>query len=172
MNCPVCRKDLEEKKYNDVMLHLCSTCEGFWFEQGEFEEVMEHEDQFLKWSDLDLWEQNENHSLETRVEACPSCAQHLYEVKYQGHQIHPWVCLGCKAAWIRKSELAKLKEYLEDQLDSQTLSDFIKHLGEVFSEKNTSEQLKDFKLVLKLINYRLFTKFPILDKLSRTMPKP
>ncbi len=172
MNCPNCKKELSEKEVQGVMLHRCSTCNGFWFEQGEFAAVMEHEDQFLKWSDLDLWKQNKNHSLETRAELCPSCSQYLYEVKYKGHDIHPWVCLSCKGVWIRKTELQKIKDYLEEELDSQTLTDFIKHLGEVLSEKEMTKQFKDLKMVLKLINYRLFSKFSILDKLSRNVPKP
>lgn len=172
MNCPICREELTENNYKSVMVHRCRQCDGFWFEQGEFQEVMEREDQFLKWSDLDLWEQTEDHSLSSRSEACPACSEFLYEVKYKGHDIHPWVCVECNGAWIRKSELNKIVHYLENQLDSQTLTDFIKHLGEVLSEKDIAEQLKDFRMVLKLINYRLFTKFPILEKLSRNVPKP
>ncbi len=172
MNCPTCHQELLENNYKGVMLHRCRQCESFWFEQGEFEEVMEREDQFLKWSDLDLWKQNESHSLSARSETCPACAQLLYEVKYEGHPIHPWACLSCKGAWIRKSELDKIVAYLEDHLDSQTLTDFIKHLGEAITEKDTKEQLKDLGMVLKLINYRFFTKFPLLDKLSQNIPKP
>lgn len=172
MNCPVCRKELIEENYKGVMLHRCGGCDGFWFEKGEFEEVVEKEDEFLKWSDLELWKQNESHSLGARSESCPNCSDTLYEVKYKGHDIHPWVCLQCKGAWIRKEEMEKIIEYLEESLDSQTLTDFFKHLGEVFSETDTKEQFKDFKMVLKLINYRLFTKFPFLDRLSRNIPKP
>jgi len=176
MNCPNCRKELVEKNYKGVMLHRCHECDGFWFENGEFEEAMEHEDQFLKWSDMDLWKEDASHALKQRIESCPSCTEYLFEVHYKGHVIHPWVCMECHGVWMRKKEIKKVVKYLEDQLDSQTLKDFLKHLGKeavgVLSHEKMGEQLKDLRMVLKLINYRLFTKFPFLDRLSRNLPKP
>jgi len=176
MNCPNCRKELIEKKYKGVMLHRCQSCDGFWFESGEFEEAMENEDQFLKWSDLDLWKEDAHHALKARAEACPSCSENLYEVEYKGHSIHPWICVSCRGVWMRKNEIKKIIKYLEDQLDSQTLKDFLKHLGkeaaDVLTHENIGDQFKDLKMVLKLINYRLFSKFPILDKFARNLPKP
>lgn len=176
MNCPNCRTELEEKKYKGVLLHRCRHCDGFWFETGEFEEAMEKEDQFLKWADLDLWKEDENHSLKRRIESCPSCSEYLYEVQYKGHAIHPWVCVECRGVWLRKAEIKKIVNYLEKSLDSQTLKDFLKHLGkeavDVLSHEKIGDQLKDLKMVLKLINYRLVSKFPILDRISRNLPKP
>jgi len=176
MNCPICKNELEEKKHKGVMLHRCHMCNGFWFESGEFEEAMEQEDRFLKWADLDIWKENENHTLLRRSETCPSCSEFLCEVNYKGHPIHPWVCLECNGVWMRKTEIDKIIKYLEDELDSQTLNDYFKHLGkeavEVLSHEKLGEQLKDLGMVLKLINYRLFSKFPLLDRISRNLPKP
>lgn len=176
MNCPNCHLELKVTDHKGITIHRCTACEGFWFEGDEFKEAMEKEDQFLRWANFNLWKNALDHSLKNRAESCPDCLQELFEVRYKGSDIRPWVCVACHGVWVEKDELKKIINYLEEELDSQTVKDFIKQLGkeavEILSHEKLSEQFRDLKTVLKLIGYRLFSRFQFLDKLSRTLPKP
>lgn len=44
MKCPKCGMDLLEVQYGSVTLDRCTTCEGTWFDAGEFESLLTDKD--------------------------------------------------------------------------------------------------------------------------------
>ncbi len=41
MKCPKCGQELEEKEYEDVMIDVCTGCQGIYLDAGELELLLE-----------------------------------------------------------------------------------------------------------------------------------
>ena len=41
MKCPKCGHDLIEKCYEDVLIDMCTGCQGVWLDEGEMELLLE-----------------------------------------------------------------------------------------------------------------------------------
>ena len=37
MHCPKCGCDLEERKYEEVKIDVCTNCDGIWLDKGELD---------------------------------------------------------------------------------------------------------------------------------------
>ena len=48
MKCPKCGSDLEEIKYDEVMIDRCTGCDGIWLDKGELELLTQGEAKFTK----------------------------------------------------------------------------------------------------------------------------
>lgn len=47
MKCPKCGMDMQEYEYRDIKLDRCSGCGGVFFDQGEMEQLLQRNEDFL-----------------------------------------------------------------------------------------------------------------------------
>ena len=44
MKCPKCGADLHPEEFRGIQIDRCSECHGLWFDDGEMELLLKHED--------------------------------------------------------------------------------------------------------------------------------
>jgi acetyl-CoA carboxylase beta subunit len=47
MKCPKCGMDMHEFEYRDIRLDRCSSCGGVYFDQGEMEQLLQRNEDFM-----------------------------------------------------------------------------------------------------------------------------
>ena len=47
MKCPKCGHDLKTEEFHDIQIDRCPNCHGVWFDAGEVDTIIAHEDKGL-----------------------------------------------------------------------------------------------------------------------------
>lgn len=175
MLCPHCNADLKVVVKKGVFVNECGGCGGQWLLKEKFAALRQKEDEFIKWLDLPLWKEDKHHKLSLSSRACPECSSNLYAVDYHGHDITLDICTKCAGVWLDKGELEKIIAYMEDQVTEETLDEFLKDLGHeaarfMKDDKDLISEVKDMSMIMKLLEYRIFSKFPLLSQLASRVP--
>ena len=107
---------------------------------------------------------------------CPFCRLPLYEVYYGDSGIIVDVCNLCQGTWLDRSEFKKIIEYLKKKADFELLESYAKNLTEEFWEiftgpETLKEEISDFLIILKLLNYKFATQHPNITKIISQLPK-
>ncbi|MDX9703197.1 MAG: zf-TFIIB domain-containing protein [Candidatus Auribacterota bacterium] len=173
MKCTQCQTDLQAKDYKGILINQCLSCEGLWLRKDEFRELKDKTDEFLCWLDFDLWEKSEHHTMKKTDKPCPVCAKPMYDVEYRDSHIVLPVCIPCKGVWLSKETQESLFSYLESVITGETVTGYLKEFGhEVISGKDSlKKELHDLKTILVLIEYRIFSRFPALERILTGFPK-
>lgn len=176
MICPNCKKEtLEKIKFHKVQIDRCTQCHGIWFDKGELRKSKDEKDQYLKWLDVDLWREGKNFQISSSEKICPSCEKTLYEVRYGESNIKVDICNSCKGVWLDKGEFEKIIAYLKNVVGTETLTKYLKHTfeeaKEIFTgQEKLSSEIEDFLLVIKLLEYRLLSQYPIIGDIIINLP--
>ncbi len=48
MKCPKCGADLHTEEYHGIEIDRCGECHGAWFDAGEAESLLNHDDGFIQ----------------------------------------------------------------------------------------------------------------------------
>lgn len=169
--CPNCnQKILKEVSFYKNQVDRCDECKGIWFDQDELRKAKDDKDEFLKWLDVDLWREKKKLRIFSSTRKCPNCRKNLYEVKYGESNIKVDICNSCKGIWLDQGEFGKIINYLKKVVNTETLSKYFNHVfeeaGEIFIEsEGLSSEIKDFHMVLKLLQYRLCSQYPIINEI-------
>lgn len=176
MKCPNCKKPtLKKIDFYKVEIDKCSKCQGLWFDYDELRKAKDEKDENLSWLDIDLWQENNKFDLSLIEKKCPLCQKSLYQIKYGQSDIEVDICRSCKGIWLDKGEFKQIIAYLKEKIKSDDLKKYFKHslkeAGEIFvgPEKLTSE-IKDFLLVTKFFQYRLYSQYPLIKHLFIHFP--
>jgi len=176
MKCPFCKKPLEEAIFYGVQVDYCPVCLGIFFEEEELRLVKDQKDKNLKWLDIDLWKDETEFKISPGMRLCPLCRLPLYEVYYGDSGIIVDVCNLCRGIWLERSEFKKIIEYLKKKADFELLEKYTKNLimefWEIFSgPESLKEEISDFLMVLKLLNYKFTTQHPKITEIISQLPK-
>jgi Zn-finger nucleic acid-binding protein len=175
MVCPDCGKELKQNIVGGVTSFKCPGCDSIWLLEKAFRELSEAEDRFIRWLEPDLWRDLEKHELGRGRRACPGCDNKLHEVKYAGSDIVVDICPYCRGVWLHGDELQKIVSYLERLVDESTIADYLRELGHeaadiVKHKQKFSEEMRDLGILMKLLEYRIVSKFPALSRISAKLP--
>ena len=176
MICPSCKNEnLTRADYKGIQLDYCPTCYGTWFDRDELRRVKDKEDEFLRWIDFDIWKDGAKFQLSKSGRICPVCEVPFYTIKYGSSPIEIDLCSVCHGIWLDKGELDKIIKYLEEKVDKESLLGYLKDIGEEFLEifvhpKKLSSEVGDLLIVMKLFEYRLLAKMPIISKIIAGLP--
>jgi Zn-finger nucleic acid-binding protein len=175
MKCPHCSAELKSVEKKGVIVDECASCGGMWLLKEKFDTLRGKEDRFIRWLDIPLWKEEDRHKLSTSSRACPSCARQLYSLDYHGHDVSLDICPSCKGVWLDKDEMAKMVRYMEDQITDETVKDFLKDIGHeaallATARKDLATEMKDVSAIMKLLEYRIFSNFPLLSQLASRIP--
>lgn len=176
MICPVCKVAIADTTRDGVAVVSCPSCHGLWVTERQLEEIKDREDRFLRWLDLDLWKDIEDHEIGVSEKSCPSCGERLHSIEHSDIGVVIEVCVRCRAVWLDPGELEAIIGYLEDRVDNETVSEYLRELGHeavglVKGEKPLPEEMKDIATVFKLLEYRVFSRLPILSGIVGRLPR-
>jgi len=176
MNCPICKKQLDDIILSAVEVNYCPTCLGLWFEKDELRQAKDQKDRTLRWLDIDLWKEKEKFKIGRGIRLCPSCRLPMYEVSYDGSSIIVDICNLCEGIWLDKGEFAKIITWLKKEASYKAIKKYLQVLLEETAEifvgpEGLRDELGDFLAVLKLLNYKLATQYPVLAELISNLPK-
>ncbi len=176
MICPNCKKEtLEKINFHKVQIDRCTQCHGIWFDQDELRKSKDEKDQYLKWLDIDLWKEGKKFQVSRSEKICPLCQNTLYQVRYGESNIKVDVCHECKGIWLDQGEFKKIIAYLKNIVSTETLTKYFKHTfkeaKEIFTgPEKLSSEIEDFLLVIKLLQYRFFSQYPIIVSMIINLP--
>jgi Zn-finger nucleic acid-binding protein len=177
MFCPTCKNvDLDNTVLGDVEVDFCPQCLGTWFEVDEFDLAKNKKDQNLAWLDIDLWKDAKKLSLARDQKVCPLCEIPLYLVEYGKSKIQVDVCNLCGSLWLDRGEFAKIIDFLKKEKNQQILKHYTKNLltetAEMFwGPEDFVAEVKDFAVILKMLNYKFGVQHPYLTELIKALPK-
>ena len=174
--CPKCRVSLKGAVIANVEVDYCPKCLGLWFDEDELRWAKDQKDKNLQWLDIDLWKDDKKFRVAYGVRLCPSCRLPLYEVYYGDSKIVVDVCRICRGIWLDRAEFKKIIDWLRMRADYEILNKYAKNffseLAEIFTgPESLREEIADFLAVLKLLNYKLVVKNPLIAQLISQMPK-
>ena len=180
MFCPLCQENLEKAIFYGVEIDYCPKCLGLWLEKYELRLAKDRKDADLNWLDIDLWKDKRKFRISRDNILCPICRLPLYEIEYGESSTKIDLCSVCSGIWLDRGEFKKIIEYLKNRKDYKIFNNFsqnlIKEFWEIFAGPETlREEITDFLTILKVLNYRLFARYPLISaaitNLSRYLPK-
>lgn len=112
LNCPKCTKELKKLSLEaELELEYCSSCKGYWLDQGELASSVGAEEDFPDYA-LSLASDREVPF------KCPRCENiKLLRVPYQPHRpaLHVDTCPSCHGIWLDAKELGEVRETLKNE---------------------------------------------------------
>ncbi|MBU0476448.1 zf-TFIIB domain-containing protein [Patescibacteria group bacterium] len=176
MVCPICKRKLKSSIFYNVEVDYCPKCLGVWFGQDELRLAKDERDNNLGWLDIDIWKDRIKFKIVPGIRLCPNCRLPLYEVYYGGSKVIIDVCNLCQGIWLDRGEFKKLIEYLKEKADYEVLNNYVKNLLEEASEvfigpETLREEVEDFLMILKILNYKFTTQYPDIVKIIAKLPK-
>lgn len=103
MNCPKCKAEIHEMKFEGVEVDFCSSCRGIWFDEDEMAFTLELP------VDMPRIEEVKKTAKKT-VFDCPRCGEKLEEMKFiQSNDLLVDRCPGCGGIWLDRGEFPKIE---------------------------------------------------------------
>ncbi len=176
MTCPNCqKKTLQQIEFHKLPVDKCSLCQGLWFDYDELRQAKDKKDANLNWLDIDLWRESNKIAVTAGKKKCPGCQKKLYQIKYGGSDIEVDVCNNCQGVWLDKGEFGQIIAYLKEKVNTDDLKKYFKHslkeAAEIFTgPEELSSEIKDFMLVSKFFQYRLYSQYPIIKQIILHLP--
>lgn len=177
MECPNKHAQLEKVLFHDVEVDYCPVCMGIWFNKGELAYAKDEKDKQLNWIDFDVWRHKEKFETSISNRRCPICRIPFVQINYDDSKVKIDFCKNCQGIWLDRGEFKQIIVYLKNKADYEILHHYaknlIKQLWEVFAgPQNLREELEDFLMVLKLLNYKFMVQYPNIEKIiEEDIPK-
>jgi len=176
MICPIDKTNLEKAVFSGIEVDYCPECLGLWLEEEELRWAKDYKDRNLRWLDVDLWKDNAKFQISSSKKLCPKDRLPLYQAEYGDSGIEVDLCNICKGVWLDRGEFQKIIQYLKKTANEEILNDYLKNLREEFWEIFTGpetfkEEINDFLVILKFLNYKLLVQYPNIDKLISHLQK-
>ncbi len=175
MKCADCGSGLVQTEQGGVKLDRCTQCGSLWLSDKNFKKLKDSKDRFVRWLNPDLWSDIEKHEIGRAKRECPGCGKPLHEIRYAESDIVIDICPDCCGVWLQKGEIDKITSYLEGIVDDKTAGDYLRSLGHEATEVLTHQQrivddLKDMGILMKLLEYRIISRFPALSRIAAKLP--
>lgn len=177
MNCPNNHKgEMEKVLFHNVEVDYCPECLGAWFDHEELAHAKNDKDAQLNWLDFDIWRDKAKFTMSPKDRRCPACRIAFVEVAYDNSSVKIDFCKHCRGIWLDRGEFKQIMVYLKKKADYEILHKYTKNLiiqlWEVFKgPEKFREELGDFFMLLKLLNYKFVTQHPHLEALIEGLPK-
>jgi len=174
--CPICKVPLSSSILYNAEVDYCPKCYGLWFEDQELRLAKDERDKTLRWLDVDIWKDEKKFKVVYGIRVCPVCRVPLYEVYYGKSKVIVDVCRLCRGIWLDRAEFKKIIEWLQGEASYRIINKYAKNLFEeaveVFIGPETlREEILDFLVILKLLNYKFATIYPIISGIISQLPK-
>lgn len=174
--CPNDQEALQSVLFHAIEADYCPRCLGIWFDKDELRMAKDDADQSINWMDVDLWRDKGRFRITRKDKHCPVDRSGLVEVGYDDSKAKIDFCKMCEGVWLDRGEFKQLVNYLKTKSDYEILNHYAKNLAkqtwEIFSGPGTfRDELEDFLMVVKLMNYKFVVQYPMLEKLIENAQK-
>ena len=170
------KSPMEQILFHDVEVDYCTECLGMWFDAAELRYAIDDKDKQLNWLDFDIWRDKGKFKMSESDKHCPADRTGLMQISYDDSKVKVDFCKMCQGIWLDRGEFKQIMVYLKRKSDYEILHHFTKNLvlelWEVFAgPEKFREELSDFLMLLKLLNYKFLVQHPHLEALMEDLPK-
>jgi len=176
MDCPICENQkLEKIAFLNQEIDECPNCLGLWFDQDELRKTKDIKDHGINWIDIDLWDNHEKFKVNKGLKSCVKCSVPLHQINYGNSKIIVDVCNLCQGTWLDRGEFKQIIDYLRRKGHYEIINNYYTNLVqeaiEIFvGPENFKSELADFLTILKVLNYKLNTRHPVISKMISALP--
>jgi Zn-finger nucleic acid-binding protein len=161
--------DLAASLAGPVKTDECPECGRTWFEEDELRQAKDAFDVDLNWLDFELWTEWDSLDLRSKDLACPSCGEGLVAILYGNTEVEVDCCPSCRGLWLESGDFAAIIGALTAELLNKPFAQYVKaSLNEakeiLAGPESVQSEWKDFKTVLRLMQYRLLSENPRLSR--------
>jgi len=147
-----------------------------WFDKNELIWAKDDKDRELNWLDFDIWRDKGRFEIYKINKRCPVCRISFVQIRYDNSNVRVDFCKMCQGIWLDRGEFKQIIVYLKKKADYEILHRYTKNLilqlWEVFAgPRKFREELSDFLMLLKLLNYKFAAQHPFLDSLIENAQK-
>ncbi|HSG32077.1 MAG TPA: zf-TFIIB domain-containing protein [Thermodesulfobacteriota bacterium] len=176
MNCLNCNTELDSKVFGDLEVDECAKCKSIWFDSDELRKAKDLTDENLNWMDFEIWKHEHLFKTKSKDLPCPKCSKALVSINYADTGVTIDHCPSCKGSWLEKGEFENIIEALTNEMQSKSFSEYVSSSIEEAKEIITGpesfhSEWKDFSIVLKLLQIRLFVEKPKLIETINSIQK-
>lgn len=175
MKCPDCGAELGPFNYRDILIHECPKCKGRWFERDELRKAKDKADDDLRWLDFDPFgKEAAKFQVASRGKHCPRCSVKMMSLTYQTSRVIIDECQSCRGIWLDHGEFQAIIRYLETIVATEGASEYTKDVFRQFLQiptgpKGPISEVRDFLVVLKLLEERMMVEHPALAEAAQKM---
>ncbi len=166
MKCSDCQGELESTDFRGIKIDECARCKGRWFDRGELRKAKDKTDEDLRWLDFDPFSDDAGQfTVSGEGKACPGCSKIMSSLAYEKSGVIINKCLACEGVWLHHGEFEKIIRYLENLVVTESAAGYVKDSFKKFLEiatgsKKVTAEIKDFIVVLKLLEQRFGIEHP------------
>jgi Zn-finger nucleic acid-binding protein len=169
MKCPRCDEELQSRTIGTVRIEECPQCRGIWLDEDDLRRAKDEADPDLRWMDFGLWKHEDRFAIATKPVRCPRCKIEMAAVDYDNTKVVVDCCAKCKGVWLDGAEFSKIIDALSEELLTKSVSDYarvsLKEAEEIITgPEGLVSEWKDFLTVLRMLEYRVFSKNPTVNK--------
>lgn len=170
MDCPECNKKMQNCIVGSVKVKECPSCNGTWFEEEQLRIAKEQIDPDLNWMDFELWKHPDKFKIMGNPISCPFCSAKMVSIDYRDTGIEIDYCQNCRGVWLGGKKFLQIITALTDELENMSSADYFRatlhEASQIFSgPESFISEWRDFITVIKLLEYRLLSANPKLQKL-------
>ena len=167
---------MQKALFHNVEVDYCPECLGVWFDKDELRLAKDDKDSQLQWLDFDIWRDKGKFSVIKLDKRCPVCRVPFVQVRYDESKVKIDFCKRCQGIWLDRGEFHQIVTYLKRKYDYEILHHYTKNLAvqlwEVFAgPEKFRQELEDFLILLKLLNYKFVVQHPHINHLIEAVPK-
>ncbi len=161
MSCPRCAAELKATTTRGVRYRRCPACRGSWFPGDKLNVLKDKSARGdYRWIDIDLWKDRAKFRAGKQEKlVCPKSGQTMVTVRYGDSSVRVDLCPICQGVWLDAKEYAKLTNYLEQRVNSETVAGYVDELRDEFVDiftnpKHAASEAGAFLKVLHLLELR------------------
>jgi Zn-finger nucleic acid-binding protein len=178
MDCPKGHGRLKRVTFGSIPVDRCAECGGSWYDSDELRLLKDREAHGdYCWIDFDLWKEiGKFRAARQQRYNCPRDGGPLTTVRYGDSSVTVDICSRCKGIWLDKDEYDEIVAYLEETVDSHTVSDYLNDLREEFLEvlngpESLASEVRDLSRVLYLLQLRFVIEHSTFGTLINSLPR-
>ncbi|KKS90262.1 MAG: hypothetical protein UV65_C0018G0006 [Parcubacteria group bacterium GW2011_GWF2_43_11] len=161
MKCPNNHESFQEIKIGNVKVDYCSECKGLWFNQDELRQAKDLQDEYAKWFDFDLWDNEKNFKSTQSLRLCPVDHVPMFKIKYKDSTVEIDACKKCLGVWLDKDEFKNIVEFVKGRSAYDLLHNYTKSVIEEGKEiftgpESLKSEVSDFLMIVKLFQFKVF----------------
>lgn len=167
---------MQKALFHSVEVDYCPECLGIWFDKDELIYAKDSKDSQLNWLDFDVWRDKAKFKVLPANRRCPICRIQFVQIGYDRSSVMIDFCKHCQGIWLDRGEFKQIIVYLKKKFDYEILHRYTKNLAlelwEVFAgPQKFREELADFLMVAKLLNYKFVVQYPMLNSMIENSQK-
>ena len=105
MKCPRCDTDLDEVKFQEIVIDQCRACAGIWFDFAELERILSRDAHAMRRL---LPDEGLPPVPDVDILPCPRCDDTLIRMWIEPEHVRYYTCLTCYGRWLDGSEIQRI----------------------------------------------------------------